>query len=110
MRFHLDEHVNSAVAHGLRLRGIDVTTSVEAGLLSASDEEQLSFALAQQRVIYTNDRDFHQFGRSGIHHAGIVYSPRHVASIGEVIRFLCFLNETLTPDEMIDRVEYLFVV
>ena len=27
MRFHLDEHVDPAIAHGLRLRGIDVTTT-----------------------------------------------------------------------------------
>ena len=32
MRFHLDEHVPHAIAEGLRRRGIDVTTTVEAGL------------------------------------------------------------------------------
>ncbi len=87
-----------------------MTTSAEAGLLGASDEEQLAYAIKHQRVIYTNDADYLEFARDGLHHAGLVYSPLKVASIGEVIRFLCFLNETLTPDEMIDRVEYLFVV
>ncbi len=110
MRFHLDEHVRGAIARGLLARGIDVTTSVDAGLLGAPDEEQLAYALAQQRVIYTNDRDFLDFAHSRIHHAGIVYSHRQAASVGEVIRYLCFLDEVLTADDMIDRVEYLFVV
>jgi hypothetical protein len=36
IRFHLDEHVASAVALGLRLRGIDVSTTAEEGLIAAS--------------------------------------------------------------------------
>jgi hypothetical protein len=31
LRFHLDEHVSPAVAEGLRRRGIDVTTTLDAG-------------------------------------------------------------------------------
>ena len=46
MRFHLDEHVAHAIAQGLRLRGIEVTTTAEADLLSAPDEDHLAFALA----------------------------------------------------------------
>ena len=46
IRLHLDENVDHAVAHGLRLRGIDVTTTTDANLVGAADEEQLSFALA----------------------------------------------------------------
>lgn len=42
MRFHLDEHVAHAIAHGLRRRGIDVTTTVETGLLSAPDDDHLA--------------------------------------------------------------------
>lgn len=38
MRFHLDEHVDHAIARGLRNRGIEVTTATDAGLLGASDE------------------------------------------------------------------------
>src|SRR5882724_7403045 len=43
---------------GLRRRGIDVTTTVEAGLRSATDEEHARFARTQQRVIVSSDRDF----------------------------------------------------
>ena len=45
IRYHLDEHVESAVAEGLRRRGIDVTTTVKAGLQGAEDPAHLAFAL-----------------------------------------------------------------
>jgi hypothetical protein len=48
-RYHLDEHIDPAVAAGLRGRGIDVTTSNDAGLLSADDVEHLRFAFAKPR-------------------------------------------------------------
>ena len=38
IRFHLDEHVDPDVARALRRYGIDVTTTVEAGLCTQSDE------------------------------------------------------------------------
>ncbi len=37
--FHLDENVNNAIADGLRRRSIDVTTSVKANLISATDNQ-----------------------------------------------------------------------
>lgn len=60
IRFHLDENVDPAISRRLRLRGIDVTTTTEADLLTTSDEEQLSFALGENRVIFTQDRDLLQ--------------------------------------------------
>ena len=53
LKFHLDESVSNAIAKGLRMRGIDVTTSPEKGLMGSSDEEQLAYALSQGRVIFT---------------------------------------------------------
>ncbi|MCP4113138.1 MAG: hypothetical protein GY749_47680 [Desulfobacteraceae bacterium] len=44
IKFYLDEHVSKAIAKGLRRRGIDVITVVEAGLLGATDEEHLERA------------------------------------------------------------------
>ena len=37
IKFHLDENVSNAIANGLRMRGIDVTTSPEQGLIGVSD-------------------------------------------------------------------------
>ena len=53
IKFHLDENVSNAIADGLKRRGIDVTTTPEIGLISASDEEQVAFALTEKRVIFT---------------------------------------------------------
>ena len=58
IRFHLDEHVHPAIAAGLRRRGIDVTTTAEAGLIGRDDIDHVTFALAEGRVVYTNDSDF----------------------------------------------------
>lgn len=42
---YMDEHVQVSLAVGLRLRGVNVLTTQEAGNYSLSDEEQLDFAL-----------------------------------------------------------------
>ena len=47
VRFHLDEHVGNAIAAGLRRRGIDVTTTHDAGLGGATDPAQLAYANSQ---------------------------------------------------------------
>jgi hypothetical protein len=39
IRFYLDEHIDSVIARGLRRRGIDVTTTADAGLQGTTDEE-----------------------------------------------------------------------
>jgi predicted nuclease of predicted toxin-antitoxin system len=54
IRFHLDESMTNAVADGLRRRGVDITTSSDAGLLSASDEEHLDFGRRERRVVVTS--------------------------------------------------------
>jgi len=107
LRFHLDEHVAQAVAEGLRRRGIDATTTHEAGLCSASDDEHLAYALRQGRVIVTNDDDFLRMNTAGVPHAGIAYYDQERHSIGYLIRRLVALWEQLTPEEMNGRVQYI---
>jgi predicted nuclease of predicted toxin-antitoxin system len=58
IKFYLDEHIPSAVAGGLRGRGVDVLTVQEAGRSSLPDPEQLRFALSEQRVLVTMDPTF----------------------------------------------------
>jgi Domain of unknown function (DUF5615) len=48
IRFHLDEHVSPGIAEGLRRRGIDVTTTANAGLTGADDVDHIAFALQNQ--------------------------------------------------------------
>ena len=58
IRFHLDEHVDPSIASALRRAGIDVTTTIDAGLRTKNDEAQLQFARSGRRVLVTRDQDF----------------------------------------------------
>ena len=100
IRFHLDENGPSAIAEGLRRRGIDVTTTPDAGLMGATDEEQAAHALAEGRVIFTLDKDFLAVHAAGVPHAGIVYCRQGKRSIGQIIAGLTQIWETMEPDEM----------
>jgi predicted nuclease of predicted toxin-antitoxin system len=107
LRFHLDENVNGAVAHGLRLRGIDVTTTRDAGLIGATDEEHLAFAASQNRIVVTHDDDFLKLAGQFASHGGIVYShPRH-CSIGRLVHGLVALWRHRTQEAMRGHVEFL---
>lgn len=100
IRFHLDENCPNAIAEGLRRRGIDVTTTPEVGLLTASDEKQTAHALVEGRVIFTLDKDFLSINGSGVPHAGIVYCRQGKRSIGSMIQGLTEIWEIPEPEEM----------
>jgi len=107
IKFHLDENVSNAVADGLRRRGIDVTTTPEQNPISASDQEQLTFALEQERVLFTQDDDFLKLHQANIPHAGITYCHQGSRSIGEIIRTLVLIWEWVEPTDMMGKVEFL---
>lgn len=107
IRFHLDEHGASALAEGLRRRGVDITMTHEAGLAGASDEEQLAYALEQTRVIFTQDDDYLRLHAAGLPHAGIAYCHQGQRSLGEQIRGLLLIWEIFGHEDMMGRVEYL---
>ncbi len=107
IRFHLDEHVDPAIADGLRRRGIDVTTTVETQLLGAADSEQLAHAIREARTLVTFDSDFLAISCRGANHYGIAYRFQGNSHIGQVIRGLELIWELLEPDEMRNQLEYL---
>jgi predicted nuclease of predicted toxin-antitoxin system len=58
-RLHLNEHLSPRLAEQLRKYGFDVSSTLEAGMVEASDAEQLAYAAANKRAIVTfNHRDF----------------------------------------------------
>jgi predicted nuclease of predicted toxin-antitoxin system len=107
IRFHLDENCHRAIAEGLRRRGVDVTTTPEAGLMSASDEKQIAYASSVGRVIFTQDRDFLRLHAAGVPHAGIAYCDKDTKSIGEIVTMLLLIWQVYEPEEMANRVEYI---
>jgi predicted nuclease of predicted toxin-antitoxin system len=107
IRFHLDEHISDHVAAGLRRRTIDVTTTAEAGMLSATDVKQLDFSASSGRVLVTHDADFLRLHARGTSHAGIAYCRQQSISVGEILRRLILMHDLLAPNEMANRVEFL---
>lgn len=108
LRFHLDENVDHAVAQGLRLRGIDATTTSDAQLLNLDDGEQVAFALREGRVLVTHDAPLLQRHLQGDLHAGIVYGvPRGEPTIGLMVRFLHRLWQTHAPHEVAGQVFFM---
>lgn len=107
IRFHLDENCARAIAEGLTRRGIDVTTTPEARLMGATDEQQAAYCLAERRVLFTQDTDFLRLDAAGVEHLGIAFCAKDTKSIGEIIQWLVLIWEVYEPNEMIGRVEYL---
>ena len=106
IRFYADEHVARAVADGLRPRRVDVLSVQEAGLAGADDREHIAFALAEGRVIFTQDGDFLRLAARGSPHAGIVYAPQRT-SAGHIIRGLMLIHQVLSAEDMVGVVEYI---
>ena len=106
IQYHLDQHVSGAIAHGLRLREIEVTTTFEAGLQDASDLEHIVYARTGGRVIFTQDDDFLRHHQAGIQHAGIVYSRQGARKIGEIVRYLKLLHDCLEMEDIMGPVEF----
>ena len=107
VRFFFDQHIDPAVAAGLRRRGIDVLTAQEAGRCGIDDPEQLAFATVENRVVVTFDRDYLALNSAGIRHAGIAWAPAKKHSIGYLINALEIIHGVMTADDMKDHLECL---
>jgi hypothetical protein len=107
IRFHLDENCDPAIAAGLRLHVVDVTTTPEAALLRAEDEAHIAYAVSSGRVIFTQDHDFLRLDAASIEHRGIAFCGHRSRTIGQIIAGLLLIWEVYEPAEMANRVEYL---
>ena len=57
MKYYLDEDLSPKISEILRRAGIDAVSAHEAGMLQASDLEQLEFASSQKRCLVTRNRN-----------------------------------------------------
>jgi len=105
IRFHFDEHIDTAIAVGLRLRGVDVTTTAATGLMEASDREQIAFATSEGRVLVTCDRGIAASIVSS--HTGIAIAQGGRKMIGPTVHALTRLHRHRTAEEMLDTILYL---
>jgi hypothetical protein len=110
---YIDEDAMArALVQGLRARGIEVTTVLEAGMAGKSDSALLEYAASKGLTVYTfNVAHFcslhTEYMAEGRSHAGIIVVYRQRYSVGEQIRRLLKLIRTLTAEEMKDTLQFL---
>jgi predicted nuclease of predicted toxin-antitoxin system len=110
IRLYLDEDVNVMIADLLKARGFDSLTVRDVGRLSASDEEQLAYAVSQKRTLVTHNRtDFEEltqiyFNTEQMHY-GIIFAVRRPPQ--EIARRLLVILNQVTADEMENQVRYI---
>lgn len=98
--------MDHAIARALSDRGIDVTTTVQAGLRGSDDAMQLAFCLREGRVIVTDDYDFLRMATDA-NHAGVAFCHKGRLTIGQIIGGLTLIHEVFEAEEMIGHVEFL---
>ena len=107
VRFLFDEHIPKQVATALRERAIDIFTIQDARRIGKPDADQLEFSTQERRVLVTFDHDYLRIAAAGVSHTGIVYCTRKSRGISELVKGLVLLNEVLTQEEMVGKVEFL---
>ena len=113
VRLYFDEDsMDSDVVSALRLRGVDVETAHDSGLINSPDTHQLEYAAGTDRVLYSfNVSDYmalHVFYMSeGWHHAGLILSQQQRYSVGEQMRRLVRLIQMRSAESLRNTVEFL---
>lgn len=100
------ESVTTDIAAGLRRRDRDCTTTQELGMLGASDDEQMAYCRAENRIIISADTDFLRLLQANTEHPGMIYwgTVKHFGQIVNEIDAMCF---TMNADEFKGKVFYL---
>ena len=110
---YTDEDVTADLAPALRWRGYTAQNTAEAGNAEMSDEAQVTYATEQGMAILTyNVQDFIPLARAwyatGREHTGIILSEQFSQrQFGELLRRVLRLLDSLTADEMYNRLVFL---
>lgn len=111
LRIYADENVNPAIVHGLRRRGVQAWSAVEAGNLGLSDEEQLEYSTKEKATLFTHDSDLISIAtkwvKAGHEHYGVIYVYQDSLSIGQCIQRLKDYADLLRAEDLKNRVEFL---
>lgn len=111
IKLYLDEDtISRALIRALRARGVDIVTAQEAELMGVPDGEQLAYATAQRRVVFTfNTRDYAVLHTEYLSkqqaHAGIIVSDQ--VQVGLLVRRLLKLLDAKSAEEMENWLEFL---
>jgi hypothetical protein len=111
LKGYADHHVVFAIVQALCTRGMDVMTAADRSQQEADDAELLADALANQRVMLTNDTDFlaltAEHARCGEVFAPILFWPQQQRGIGEIMRKIIHEATLHSSDEACSRVFFL---
>lgn len=110
-RLYCDEDVDARLVKALQQRGIDVATTVAAGLLHTSDEEQLAYAARHQRALVTHNvkhfpRVHATWIEAGREHGGIIILIGH-AAVGAWRRRMEVLLQRFSAEELYNQLLFL---
>ena len=90
LKGYADEHVILALVEALRRRGMDVVRVQDRGREEADDAGLLDEALADERVVMTNDTDFLRLAAERAatqqEFAPVFFWPQQQRSIGQLVR------------------------
>lgn len=103
--FYLDEDIQSGLAEALRIRGVNLLTTMESGMIGSNDVDQLVFASENQRSLVSyNKRDFArlhcQWMAKQKKPQGIILSNQ--LAIGVVLRRLMKLYFSFKSKDMVE--------
>lgn len=109
--FYFDEHVPRAVAHGLRLRGIDVLTVQDDDHRGIPDSQLLDRATELTRPLFSQDRDLvieaRRRQKEGIAFSGVIYARQSSVTVGVCVRDLYMIAEVMEGRELEGQIEFL---
>ena len=110
-RLYFDEDADARLAEALQRRGYDVQTTVEAGLVEASDEEQLAYAVSQRRALVTHNikhfpGEHARWIETGRKHWGIIILVGHSA-VGVWLRRMENLLNRFLAEELQNQLLFL---
>lgn len=90
LKAYADVQINFVIVQTLRRRGMDVVTAQERGRHESGDAELLDEALAERRIMLTNDKDFLVLAslraKSSQTFAPIYFWPQQGRPVGELVR------------------------
>jgi hypothetical protein len=113
LKLVLDEMYPPALAQALQAVAIDATTIIELGMTGTPDPDVFAYALAEHRVLLTeNVADFvaiaAQHSTAGGHHRGLLIAlssrfSRRASGHGAIVKAI----QAHQADELTDRIIYL---
>ena len=108
---YMDVHVPASITRGLVLRAVDVLTAQLDGTAQLDDAALLDRATSLGRVLFSQDEDLlaeaTKRQRNDQRFSGVIYAHQLSITIGMAVNDLEILAKLGTPEEFVNRVQYL---